>query len=70
MTKVWHAITHDLMCSISTQLDQLYISSMHHFNDIQRQKDSNFCRTLSSYHGKLFFNVLHAKQPRDSLLTH
>ena len=38
MTKVWHAITHDLMCSISTQLDQLYISSMHHFNDIQRQK--------------------------------
>ena len=42
MTKVWHAITHDLMCSISTQLDQLYISSMHHFNDIHRQKILTF----------------------------
>ena len=28
MTKVWHAITHDLMCSISTQLDQLYIAEL------------------------------------------
>ncbi|MFQ9440431.1 MAG: TetR/AcrR family transcriptional regulator [Acutalibacteraceae bacterium] len=53
MTKVWHAITHDLMCSISTQLDQLYISSMHHFNDIQRQKILTLQNSLL-YHGNYF----------------
>ena len=62
MTKVWHAITHDLMCSISTQLDQLYISSMHHFNDIQRQKILTFAElsplTMANYFSTFFMDPL------------
>ena len=63
MTKVWHAITHDLMCSISTQMDQLYISSMHHFNDIQRQKILTFAElsplTMASYFSEFFMRNSH-----------
>ena len=63
MTKVWHAITHDLMCSISTQMDQLYISSMHHFNDIQRQKILTFSElsplTMANYFSKFFMQNSH-----------
>ena len=63
MTKVWHAITHDLMCSISTQLDQLYISSMHHFNDIQRQKILTFAElsplTMANYFSTFFMQNSH-----------
>ena len=63
MAKVWHAITHDLMCSISTQMDQLYISSMHHFNDIQRQKILTFSElsplTMANYFSKFFMQNSH-----------
>ena len=63
MTKVWHAITHDLMCSISTQMDQLYISSMHHFNDIQRQKILTFSElsplTMANYFSKFCMQNSH-----------